>query len=52
MQRGDAVGEAAEEMLEQVCGRGAVDEDDGWFGEVSLGEQQHVQVFFLVHDVD
>lgn len=39
-------------MFQEVCSGCAVDEDDGWFCEVLLGEQQHVKVFFLVYDVD
>ena len=52
MERGDAVGETAEKMLKQVCSGGAVDEDDCWFGDVLIGLEEYVQVFFLVHDVD
>jgi hypothetical protein len=39
-------------MLQKVCGGSAVDEDDGWFCEVLFGEQQDVEVLFLVDDVD
>ena len=52
MQGSNAVRETAQKMLQEVCGGGSVDEDDGWFGEVLFGEQQDVEVFFLVYDVD
>lgn len=37
MQRSHAVGEGAEQVFEEVCGRGAVDEDDCGFFDVLLG---------------
>jgi hypothetical protein len=39
-------------MLQKVCSGCAVDEDDGRFFEVLFGEEQDVEVFFLVDDVD
>ena len=42
---------AAKEVLQQVCGGCAVDEDDGRFCNVLFREQQYVEVLFLVHDV-
>lgn len=48
MERSDAVVEAAEQMFEQVRCRSAVDEDDGWFLDVLLCEEEDVEVLWGV----
>lgn len=34
-------------MFKKVCRRGAVDEDDGWFFDVLLCEEEDVEVLWI-----